>query len=247
MSTSPTEPGRIDSAEVTATSSLGAALARLLATLPPDVSTWSLPAEFAERTNAGTRLVAHHQILPGRAEVRAVHIASARAEIVNLFVFPLVAAPVFAMEFVVFGPKPIVAVIDLKGHEPHGMNHARRILSAAHARFPDLPRGDDPPAWFEDCRSGDDFFIRPTERAQFAPLATLLQEIWQDFLLTLDRAPAASRADFDAVHTYQTHHRLHSPGRPFLHRSFGAEWTERFMAEFLFAPLAGRETGRASA
>ena len=210
-------------------------LDRLLVALPAPVSDPSIPAAFAARESAAVRLAAVRRVLPGRAEIRAVHISGPRAEIVNVFLFPALAAPVFAMEFVAFGKKPVVGVIDAKGHEPHGAALAASVLRAAHARHPGLPRGQDAPAWFEECRSGDDFFVRPADLAQFGLLTKLLEEVWGELLEGLDSCPAAGAPDLAAVEAYKEHHRLHSPGRPFLHRTFGEEWTEAFMREFLFA------------
>ncbi len=209
----------------------------LLAALPASVSSPPIPDDFAARTALGVTLAAHHRLLPGRAEIRAVHLTGPRAEIVNLFLFPTgLAAPVFAMEFVAFGKKPVVAVIDAKGHEPAGAALAARVLRAAHARHPGLPRGDDAPSWFEECRSGDDFFVRPADLAQFARLTRILDEVWQELLAALPASSAALPADLAAVQAYKDHHRRHSPGRPFLHRTFGPDWTESFMRDFLFAP-----------
>ncbi len=219
-------------------------LQNLLTALPPEAVPLALPAEHAAREASGVRHAARSLALPGRAEIRAVHLAGPRAEVLNLFLFPRVAAPVFAMEFVAFGKKPVVAVIDAKGHEPAGRALAARVLRAAHGRHPDLPRGDDAPAWFEECRSGDDFFVRPADFGQFSLLTAILHEVWTELLHALPHAPAASAADDLSVQAYKDHHRTHSPGRPFLHRTFGAEWTETFMDEFLFAPPAEASADR---
>jgi hypothetical protein len=211
-------------------------LAKMLALLPIDAIPVPLAPGHAARTALGVHHTAHARLLPSRAEIRAVHLTGPRAEILNLFLFPAVAAPVFAMEFVAFGKKPVVAVIDAKGHEPAGQALAARVLRAAHARHPGLPRGDDAPAWFEDCRSGDDFFVRPADLGQFGLLTTVLHEVWSELLSALPLAAPATPRDALAVQHYKDHHRAHSPGRPFLHRTFGPEWTEDFMANMLFAP-----------
>jgi hypothetical protein len=213
-------------------------LADLLAALPSETIELPLSPAHAARDALGVRHAAHARLLPGRAEIRAVHLAGPRAEVLNLFLFPSVAAPIFAMEFVAFGKKPVVAVIDAKGHEPAGRALAARVLRAAHARHPDLPRGDDAPAWFEECRSGDDFFVRPSDLGQFTVLTSILHQVWRELLAALPAAGPATPEDAEAVQSYKDHHRAHSPGRPFLHRTFGEAWTEDFMVRCLFAPPA---------
>lgn len=222
------------------TSLFAPVIAGLLDALPQHATTCPPTRELASRESSGVRMDAFARLLPGLGEVRAVHIFSPRAEIMNLFFFPVVTAPIFVIELVAFGKKPVVAVIDAKGVEPCGVALGAEILRAAHARHPGLPRGDDAPAWFEECRSGHDFFVRPADLAQFETLATVLHEVWHDLRDKIPRCPPAGEADLVAVQHYKDHHRLHSPGRPFLHRVFGEAWTEAFMRDFLFAPPIAR-------
>ncbi len=208
---------------------------------------WSeraVPEEFssARRPATGGELVvrARFGAVGDRGEFRSVHIAGPRAEIVNFFFFPAprVALPVFAMEFVAFGAKPVVGVIDLKAVTPAEAAGARAILRAVHGAHPGLQEGDEMPAWYLECRSGDDFFTRPKSAAEFVELAAAQREVWAGLVAAMAGAgePAAGADDFSAaVRHYKDHHRANSPGRPFLYRTFGEEWTERFMRDWLFA------------
>ena len=103
-------------------------------------------------------------------------------------------APVYAMEFVVFGPKPIVAVIDAVGLAgPHAAKMSQDALTAAHMRFV-LPQADDPPPWYQDCRSGHDFFVRPTPE-QMPTLGEAHHAVFDAVLGALLEAPGCARPE----------------------------------------------------
>lgn len=176
-------------------------------------------------------------------EARSVHIRGSRVEIINLFLFPDpgVALPLYAMEFVVFGRRPVVGVMDvvpLSGN-PGARLCAEALLREAHARHPSLLDAGDPPGWFQECRSGLDFFVRPEGLEGVAELGACHLWIWESLLRHEADAPLvdppARLLRAAELRRYKDHHRVHSPGLPFLHRTYGAEWTDRFLGEFLFA------------
>ena len=176
------------------------------------------------------------------AELRAVEIVSPRLAIVNLFAYPAEPSrlPVFAMEFVRFGGRGIVAVIDLKwvgagAADPSPWS--RELMHAARVAYPDLPYGDDPPGWYQECRSGDDFFLRPANREAFGTVLRVYEHVWEGYARQLEAlAEPVSRPLPDAAVTaYKEHHRDNSPGLPFLTKTFGAAWTQRFLHEYYFA------------
>lgn len=202
-----------------------------------------LPADLASNQRGDTRLTARFARLPVGGELRSVHIHGPRIEIINLFHFPAPdrALPIYAMEFVVFGRRPVVGVIDAKPltDHPYAKTLWQDTLSDAHAAFPDLLRADDPPAWYEECRSGLDFFTRPDEINGIGRLLACHARVWSSLAAAERTAPRIPHADVaahaQALNHYKDHHRLNSPGLPFLHRTYGTEWTDRFLKTALFA------------
>lgn len=202
-----------------------------------------IQAELAENRKKDTRFQARFFRTPWGGDLRTVHIKGPKVEIINLFHFPFPeqALPVYAIEFVVFGKRPIVGVIDLKMLVDFEdlAEQSTEIMLAAHQRFPQLKPADDPPDWYEECRSGDDFFTRPESLDLLDDLIACHDYVWER-LCTLanarKRLPEAwVEAQRSAVQDYKDHHRINSPGLPFLNRQFGEEWTDRFLREGLFA------------
>lgn len=181
--------------------------------------------------------------LPNGGELRSVHIHGPRIEIINLFHFPSPnrALPIYAMEFVVFGSRPIVGVIDAKPLNNHPFAHKiwQETLTDAHSAFPDLIRADDPPPWYEECRSGLDFFTRPETANGVCRLVDCHTRVWSRLAAAEAAAPLldmeTTAAHATALAHYKEHHRINSPGLPFLHRIFGTDWTDRFLRTALFA------------
>lgn len=207
-----------------------------LLTLPPGYA----HAERAEK-NGTLRLRNTFYALPERGELRAVSISSPKIDIVTLFFYPEPdrQLPVFAMEFVELGPRPIVGVIDLCSLLAGINSTTAHLLRTTRSAFPQLVQADDPPEWFQQCRSGDDFFIRPRDQQDLDELATAHLQVWQT-LLTLAAQPrrlesAEALAHQQKIQDYKHHHRDHSPGLRLLNRSFGSEWTESYMRDHLFA------------
>lgn len=201
------------------------------------------PAAYATAEAKGVVHRARRAQLGQIGDLRAVHLHGARAEIVNVFVFPPPerAAPTFALEFVRFGDRIVVAVIDLPwlipGGTPAGWQARWR---ATWSDFPELLPASDAPAWFEDCRSGADLFTRPTGPTAAHALDLAAATAWQGWIEAVTAAeqlpPSGVLAHRTAQQGYRDHHRAHSPGRPFLDRTFGHDWSEAFLRDCLFAP-----------
>ncbi len=224
--------------------------AALFATVPREAADraggtpWGLPEELADNQHGDTVFAARFARLPAGGELRSVHIHGPRIEIINLFHFPAPdrALPIYAMEFVLFGRRPVVGVIDAKAlhPHPHAVQLWREALQSAHERFPQLVRADDPPPWYEECRSGLDFFTRPKDLDGLGALLSCHAHVWDRLRLHEADAPRLTAPGAVAAHAaaladYKDHHRLNSPGLPFLHRSFGSDWTNRFLRTALFA------------
>jgi Ferredoxin-dependent bilin reductase len=149
--------------------------------------------------------------------------------------------PIFVMEFVVLGARPIAAMIDAKCLLPGMAAQAptRGVLRQAHQTWPALQQSQDMPQWYLACRSGDDFFVRPRDMAELDDLAEAYRAIWRG-VVSLWRGASAldgerARAHAGAIRAYKDHHREHAPGLPLLTRSFGAQWTEAYFSRHVFA------------
>ena len=182
--------------------------------------------------------------LEERGELRTVFIVSSAVEIVNLFFFPEAnrACPVYAMEFVRLGKKGVVGVIDCKAapEDENAVRSAKVILSEGHRRFPQLENGNNPPAWYQEARSGNDFFIRPESLEVFDDLISAHHFCWEQYVNIAALVPADRTEEYCAkrdsfVRGYKDHHRDNSPGIPFLNRVFGEDWTRDFLWSELFA------------
>lgn len=174
---------------------------------------------------------------------RSVTIASAKIEIVIHFFFPLphLDLPIYAMEFVAMSGKPIVAVIDAKNLLPEmdTIKSRQKILKEAHARWPAIVNDEEVPEWYTECRSGDDFFVRPKHIMDFEALSQVHTRVWQG-LVTLFDAPMRLGEEQAYIHAkalkaYKWHHRVNSPGLPLMSRTFGDQWTIEFLEGYLFA------------
>lgn len=174
-------------------------------------------------------------------QLRLVHLRSPKIEIVTAFAFPRGdrRLPLYGMEVVALGRRPVVGVLDLLDLHPASTLPplAEPILREAHEAFPDLPYSNDQPAWFEQCRSGQDFFLRPDDLDTLLELVDVHHHV-MGRLAALGSSPdsVSAAADHDAaISHYKRHHRDNSPGLPLLHRVFGEPWTSDYLDGYLFA------------
>ena len=179
--------------------------------------------------------------LGARAELRMVLIESPKIQVISCFVYPHadVALPLYAMELVQLGAKPIVAVIDAAAPlQDPAQPFTRHWLQQAHCAHADLINADDPPTWFQECRSGLDFFVRPSDLAELQRMGLLHLSLLTSYLQALPTAiqrSAIAALEFERfTRHYKDHHAAHSPGLPLMHKSFGPEWTARFMQQCFF-------------
>jgi len=204
----------------------------------------SLNPDFAsaEKIGPSGSLKCHGQTLfCGAAELRMVLIESSKIQVLSCFIYPQedVARPLYAMELVQLGAKPIVAVLDAVA--PPGdlsSGFAKSMMSRAHHSVADMKNATDPPPWFQDCRSGHDIFVRPNSSEDLRRMGLLHLCLVSDYLLAL---PAAATRDQSATQRfgefcrhYKDHHAANSPGLPLMEKSFGSAWTEQFMQQIFF-------------
>lgn len=212
---------------------LAAKFASLWTSLP-------VPDEYRLRTNetmkVPVRLAFERARVLGAAEVRFTTIEGPGTEIFALMIFPDDASrtPVFASEFVVFGKAVRAAVVDLQpaGMESPWRERSESALMLLGAANPDLLAPAEMPEW---CR---DYFTRGAVFALRREMHELprLEAVLGAYLDLWSRLPAAGGGTASgALHDYKTHHIVHTPGRPYLEKMFGLEWTEAFLRNAMYA------------
>lgn len=225
-----------------ATSSLSNDLAELLGHL--DANRWQLddtPAEFRERDSHNHELSFQSGIYADACQIRSVVIRSPRSEIINLFAYPLphVAKPIFALEFVRFGQRGIVGVIDmypaLEG--PGNLQFYSELMKRSRVEYPQLSYSEEYPEWYAECRSGHDVFVRPDDPNEFIQLSELARKLWSSYL----EGPELRMSQQElvlchggSIQDYKRHHRVNSPGRKLLDKMFSETWTDSFLKEHHF-------------
>jgi hypothetical protein len=180
--------------------------------------------------------------LAAQGELRIASIESPKIHVVTCFVYPhpALALPLYAIELVELGTRPIVAVLDLASApgDP-AMAWAHAVLDQAHEESPDLVNADDAPHWYASCRSGRDFFLRPVDSTQTDRVGQIHQVLLTRFLQAIHgvgtRAPAEQQIWSVFAANYKAHHARHSPGLPLMQRSFGEDWTTRYLKTCFFA------------
>ena len=205
----------------------------------------ALPQAFAYRESAQRQLVLVSRFfkLNSIGEFRGVSIVSPKVAIVAQFLFPEPEQdlPVYAMEFVAIGGKPVVGMMDLKAmlSASAAARDATSILTGAHRQFPDVKYAEDAPDWYRACCSGLDFFVRPNQLSDFLVLSEIHRYILEGLTASINSAKQIDRTD-QAIHStalrdYKYHHRINAPGIPLMHRTFGERWTADFMEGYLYA------------
>jgi hypothetical protein len=175
-------------------------------------------------------------------EIRHVAIYGEKVDIVNLFFYPQARwdLPLFVMEIVIIGKRPLVGVIDIVGTSSQitSTQKAQAILTQAHADFPQLHQADDPPAWYQACRSGLDFFIRPHDFEELVLFQQVYLQVWRQFLQLLHApsplSPHRITAYQQEITAYKHQHRDNTPGLPLMQHHFGQEWTHDYLTDYLF-------------
>lgn len=204
----------------------------------------ALPSQYSHQQVSGQlQLKAYFYQLDDWGEMRCVLIQAPKIHIINIFFFPEArwSLPVYAMEFVVLGHKPIVAVIDaLSLLTPAPCNAAlKQLLLKAHQDFQHLQQAEDMPKWYQDCRSGQDFFVRPENLEALNDISQAHLQVWQSvmgLLQTAQSVPSEQQAAHaQALTAYKKHHCDNTPGLKLLQQKFGVEWTQVFLRDYLFA------------
>lgn len=207
---------------------------------------WSpdeVPDEFQQRRGkADLQLTSFAWLSPLGSEARCAYLCGPRAEILNLMVYPrnCQEVPVLAVELILFGQQPRVAVIDLQPVQGLSAHPAlgRRLrdeLGPCHAELSQgLSEGGELPPWAMHHFTPWAIFSRPRSMAE---LPLVLQAFERYLDLWLGRFYPEEKAVFSdelALRHYQHHHRQNTPGRRFLVTSFGSQWTEDYLGRFMY-------------
>jgi hypothetical protein len=207
-----------------------------------------VPGEFAHAEGSGGRMrlrAAAWEVGPTAApiaECRSVLIQGEATDIVNTWIYPHRPdeLPTFAAELLAFGHRPRLAFVDLQvpGLSPAGRSRTAAVTHPLAARFAGWRCPEEPPGWAVESSSGGHLFARPGDPAAFADLTRAFEEYlvaWSDLATTARAAGIGDELSREALARFKRHHATASPGRPFLAKLFGQEWTDRFLDEFLYA------------
>lgn len=198
------------------------------------------PAEFAEAATQAPlpscRLRFREAEIHEFGRLRFTGIEGRGTTIFSLMIFPHdpASSPVFASEFVRFGKFLRAAVVDWQP-----LVAGAQFAAADQYAPAELRATEELPAW---CR------------AHFTPHAVFRLGAPAEQLPALNRAfvqalrlyvrastrvrTARPKEEPSELAAYKEHHVEHTPGRPYLARMFGEAWTERFLAEAMYAPQA---------
>lgn len=203
----------------------------------------AVEAEFAERSGNRAALLKSRRWLHSRGlDARCCLIASPQAEILNLMIFSSAAdaCPVFASEIILFGSKIRVAVIDHQSPDRQ-MPLRKEIeakLGALQARYqPQLTPGGELPEWAKAHFTSACIYCRPSTPEETPVVEQAFEDYLQMWVADWLPRSAPEPAAQEILSAYQFHHVENTPGRPFLSQVFGAEWTEKYLRQFMYAPL----------
>ncbi len=202
-----------------------------------------IPLEFQEREGkAELRLRSSAWVSPAGSEAKCAYLCGPRAEILNLMIYPrhCVEVPVFAVELILFGQQPRVAVVDLQAVQGLAGNpglgaRLHTEMAPVHRQFSlGLGAGGDLPPWAEEHFTPWAIYSRPQSMAELPQIlqaATSYLDLWLSRFYPDERATCS---DQPALRQYQQHHLENTPGRRFLVTSFGSDWTEDYLARFMY-------------
>lgn len=181
-------------------------------------------------------------------DVRVVYISGTKNTIINTWVFPYAPRlqPVFAAELIALGDHPKLTFMDIQGPclDMARQVVVRRATERVASRFADLRIAEQPPAWAIDASLGQYMFTRDLPCEMASRVAEGYELLFAAYLNLITRPIVACDGDdsrreelsngLAELHRYQLHHLESSPGKVFLSKLFGEQWTESFLNDFLF-------------
>lgn len=172
--------------------------------------------------------------------LRGVYIKSPKIEIANLFLFPRpdYPLPLHVLEVVLLSGRPIAAIldqIDLSSSD----SSATPQLVELRQQHSNMMNSDTVPEWFAACRSGREFFLRPDNPEEVQTFLSIHDEMLQSLA---ENWSTPNRLSLHAttkhalrIEHYKQHHAANAPGKPLLTSCFGAQWSEDYLKQCLFA------------
>jgi len=185
------------------------------------------------------------------ANLRMVYISGTKNQIINTWIFPNRPhrMPVYAAELIAVGEEVRVAFIDVQipAIETGELDDVERMTGALSPRFAGLPCNEEPPTWAIESSQGNYTYARNVPEEKLSTIEDCYLSYLDAYLCNYachDVAMSISLLDRDedalkTLHQYQVHHMEHSPGKKFLSKLFGSDWTDAFMKEFLFTKPRG--------
>ncbi|MEQ1484454.1 hypothetical protein [Methyloglobulus sp.] len=176
-------------------------------------------------------------------QLRVAHTYAAKVNVIAVFFFPECGfkLPVYSMEFVILGQKPIVVLMDTvclsKPMPISGV--VKDILASAHLKYPQFSQVEELPQWFQECRSGHEFFHRPHDTSEFLTLGEIHLSLIENLVKLFHEVEVFGKEQAvlhkARLEQYKKHHEINSPGTRLMNRSFGEEWTNEYLANYLFS------------
>jgi phycoerythrobilin:ferredoxin oxidoreductase len=201
----------------------------------------TLPEAFRERSgNVGVELRSFWLAHPLGTQMKCAHLHGPRSEILNLMIYPNQAetVPIFAVEYIVFVTKPFVAVVDLQPAAGVDSPLTSAVVSALKTPWTELSAklssGGDLPDWAHSHFTPTAIYTRPQAAEEMITLEEAFSTylgIWLRDFFPNEQATPVGQND---VAAYQHHHVENTPGRTYLSKTFGAEWTENYLRNFMY-------------
>lgn len=223
-----------------------------------DEQTNAIPCDLAQRESLHGKInLEAYQwgILVGEREIaslRMVYIHGPKNQIINTWIFPNRPnrMPVYAAELIAVGTEVRVAFVDVQVpaiSDTSLLEDTRFLTGTLAPRFSDLPCNELPPDWAVDASQGNYTYARNVPYTSLPHVEDCYLGYMDAYLYAYTPRDVAAailgseldEASVDTLHQYQYHHMEHSPGNKFLSKLFGADWTEKFMRDFLFAKPQG--------
>lgn len=186
----------------------------------------------------GATLSFEELLFPYQFRWRMVHLQTPQTEMLNILVFPEPEniVPIFVTKLMTVGANSVVTSLDLDPIDRTTEVDSNLILSEAHQRFPDFVNEANTPDWYEHRRSGNDFYVQTESSNQMRQMQNVVESVWHRTLMVYSRVvtyPKISSLTQNMA-KFKAHHLEHNPDRPLMHRLFGRETTETFLAQHLY-------------
>lgn len=189
-------------------------------------------------------------VADGRACARSARITGPAMDISTVMLYPTQSPdrlPVFAAEWVVFGPRIHMLVLDAEvcGDQPALFADCQAAFRAAHARWStEFPVNREKPDWFKDIETPWALY----GEADGSRMG-LLREAFRDYLditvnsfYSAELEGAKAGADHPEVESYKHHHYVNSPGHRILGVKFGERHTDQLLKDWHFGPSRPRSS-----